>query len=507
MIQYDLIIVGSGPAVAGFLHGLDNRVRRILILDASNVPSSEEVLKFAKIKSLPVAEFRHELELNSVSSVKGIEKKDFWGSFAAHIQNHPSHFVGQDPDTKAYSSLGFGGFSTVWGASVLPFLDNDIKDWPINRTDLESHYRSVSTLWELQGSHDDAIEELFGDLTAGNRFLAVSPYAQEMLDSFSRKKIDDLYCGVGRLALEHPSACTACLACLKGCLFDVPFTSVQTLRQIIKAKEIDFLPGKFVSEVESAKDGHGIWVHTSSADGTRQSYRGAKVVLGAGTVSTASIILASIPEINNVKIIESQYFMFPILKMKPKFQAPVSGYSLHQVAVGWKSRISGFTTHLQLYFYNMYVFAALLKVFKFRSVANFLANNIVIAQGYLHSDVSDHLEMKRTSDRTFHLKRIKNPRYTKALRTLRVRSFVDFLKIGYFTLPFMIRRVKTGSSYHLGGSFPMSSDPKKGNTRISGELFDFNNLFIIDASTLPSIPATTITYTVMANAHRIAKGF
>ena len=37
-----------------------------------------------------------------------------------------------------------------------------------------------------------------------------------------------------------------------------------------------------------------------------------------------------------------------------------------------------------------------------------------------------------------------------------------------------------------------------------GRIAGLKRVYIIDASVLPSIPATTITLSVMANAHRIA---
>lgn len=40
-------------------------------------------------------------------------------------------------------SFAFGGLSTVWGASALPYRQEEIKNWPITIKELESHYRAV----------------------------------------------------------------------------------------------------------------------------------------------------------------------------------------------------------------------------------------------------------------------------------------------------------------------------------------------------------------------------
>ena len=61
-----------------------------------------------------------------------------------------------------------------------------------------------------------------------------------------------------------------------------------------------------------------------------------------------------------------------------------------------------------------------------------------------------------------------------------------------------------GASYHSGGSFPMSAQPVGSQTDTLGRFVEHPRLHIVDASVLPSIPATTVTFTVMANSHRIA---
>jgi choline dehydrogenase-like flavoprotein len=61
-----------------------------------------------------------------------------------------------------------------------------------------------------------------------------------------------------------------------------------------------------------------------------------------------------------------------------------------------------------------------------------------------------------------------------------------------------------GRGFHHGGSFPMSASPGEFETDLLGRPFGWKLIHVVDATVLPSIPATTITYPVMANAHRIA---
>jgi choline dehydrogenase-like flavoprotein len=66
-----------------------------------------------------------------------------------------------------------------------------------------------------------------------------------------------------------------------------------------------------------------------------------------------------------------------------------------------------------------------------------------------------------------------------------------------------IQFAEPGRSYHSGGTFPMRRAPAQFETDTLGRLHGMECVHLIDASVFPSIPATTITLTVMANAHRI----
>ena len=52
---------------------------------------------------------------------------------------------------------------------------------------------------------------------------------------------------------------------------------------------------------------------------------------------------------------------------------------------------------------------------------------------------------------------------------------------------------KTGSSNHLGGSFPMSKINKKKTTKLNGELRSFKNIYLSDSSVMNNIDIQPIT--------------
>ena len=67
----------------------------------------------------------------------------------------------------------------------------------------------------------------------------------------------------------------------------------------------------------------------------------------------------------------------------------------------------------------------------------------------------------------------------------------------------MKRRMR-GRDYHTGGSFPMRAQPARFESDRWGRPAGFERVHVVDATVFPSIPAGPITFTVMANAQRIA---
>jgi len=70
-------------------------------------------------------------------------------------------------------------------------------------------------------------------------------------------------------------------------------------------------------------------------------------------------------------------------------------------------------------------------------------------------------------------------------------------------LPLMLKVAEPGRSFHSGGSFPMTAEPRGFQTDLLGRLPGWKRVHAIDSTVFPSIPATTITFSAMANAHRI----
>jgi choline dehydrogenase-like flavoprotein len=77
-------------------------------------------------------------------------------------------------------------------------------------------------------------------------------------------------------------------------------------------------------------------------------------------------------------------------------------------------------------------------------------------------------------------------------------------KLNCVVPPGMLHVRPMGASVHYAGTIPMSARPASLTVSPECRSHDFENLFVVDGCTFPALPAKNITFTLMANAVRVA---
>jgi choline dehydrogenase-like flavoprotein len=210
---------------------------------------------------------------------------------------------------------------------------------------------------------------------------------------------------------------------------------------------------------------------------------------------------------------DSQYFLFPALSFSRS--ANVTQEALHtlcQLFVEINDQdISRYTIHLQVYTYNQMLRALLhakLGAFGRLVPDEFVLGRLLLFQGYLHSAHSGGIaaELRRVgSGDELVLTAVRNsetkPMIKQVLRKLGRLATTT----GAVPVPPMLEITEPGRGFHTGGSLPMADRPAPGQTDVLGRPFGLRRTHAVDSSTFPTIPATTITFTAMANAYRIGE--
>lgn len=321
--------------------------------------------------------------------------------------------------------------------------------------------------------------------------------------------------GRARLAVDSPS-CTYCSLCLYGCPYGLIWSAADTLGKLTAShpSSLEHQAGWVVDSLQEIA-GHVELTCYHRQTSERRTLRAARVFLSAGVIQSTKIMLKSLRRYNEAVVLrDSQYFVFPFLRWTG---APVVSEHLHTLAQLFLElrdpEVCEKPVLFSIYSYN----DQMLEVLRGRlrvlgpgaaPLARALAGRLLAFAGYLHSDHSSSLRLTLTSesgDRTrLTLSHDINELAAQtALRAVRALARL-WRSLGGVPIQPMLTVKDPGTAYHFGGSFPMTSRPSRVfESDRWGRPKDFRRVFLTDASTFPSIPASTITLNAMANAFRI----
>lgn len=512
-------VIGSGPAGVAAASALVAAGRRVTLLDAGlTAEAAHDQLRSRMARCEP--------ERWSPEDVRASRAKltaDGDVPFKLSLgSDHPYRSIPEEVDID-YGNLGVrgslarGGLSDVWGAALLPFVAKDIGRWPITAADLRDGYAAVMRLLPISGVHDD-LTQLFSLPVLQFSEPRKSVQAQQLIERLKRNRdklaARGIVFGSARLAVNfdqerEEASCNYCGHCLHGCPRDLIYSSRHTLDQLIASGKLKYVPGVVVKSI--VEHGEKVTIH-ATLRGDITTFEGDRVLVATGVFSTTAIILRSLGWYDRpVEIADSQYYVLPLLQFSA---APnVMRERLHTLAQVFleiqNEKISEYLVHIQIYGFNDLLVDILKQ--KLRQLWRFAPKNailgrLLLVQGYLHSDYSGKIRttlMRRSTGDRLELIAMANQE-TKE----RVRQVVGELRrlsllLHAVPLSFLLRILQPGRGFHCGGSFPMAARPQEGQTDVLGRLSGWRRTHVVDASIFPSIPATTITQTVMANAFRI----
>ena len=455
-------------------------------------------------------------------TVSGIPQKRIFGSDYPY-RDAVQHLGLACDGVGLEASLALGGFSTVWGASMLPCLEGDVTDWPISLPQLAPHYKSVLELTGLSAERD-ALSDLFPLYTESPAHLETSRQAEAMLRAMDRHRKGllraQVHHGRARLALKAARGpgvpgCVYCGMCMYGCPYGYIYSSEHTLPQLKRAGDFRYQPDVIVRAVQESADRVRISGYHRRTRAPLE-FEAERVYLAGGVIPTTGILLRSLWAYDHpVPIKDSQYFLLPVALAKriPNVrQEPLHALSQLYIEI-LDPKVSPYTVHLQVYSYNDLIgrtvsgaMGPLAKWLPF--LARELEGRLLLIQGFIHSAESSRILAtlrKNPGDGkdTLLLQVEANPVAKAVVRRVVRKLLGQARKLGAVPLPMLLQMGKPGRSFHAGGSFPMRSSLGAFETDISGRPAGWQRVHAVDATVLPSIPATTITLTVMANAYRI----
>jgi choline dehydrogenase-like flavoprotein len=524
-----IYVIGSGPAGIACSAALLERGLRVHMLDGGIELEPSHQLVVDQLASTPPERWDPAsvaiLKQNVQATADGLPRKKAFGSDFPY-QETKEAFPVQLKGAHLLASLARGGLSTVWGAAVLPHRAEDMKDWPISLKDLEPHYRAVLKLLPFSAKPDD-LEALFPLYSEDAKPLQLSSQARSFLSHLTPHrealKKAGIYFGESRLATRaetegHQQGCVYCGLCMYGCPYQCIYSSDHTLRELMKNPAFYYQKDVIVRRLEESGSEVKITTHNRYTR-AQATYSGTQVFLAGGILSTTQIVSESLKAYNRpFQMGYSQHFMFPLWRSRS--ESGVTRERLHTLSQLFLEildpEISSDLIHLQVYTYNDLYEQALNKSLPglflklIPRVREHILGRLLIVQGYLHSRHSEPIHMRWMEEPSgSHRWRVEGRRSKDAHR--RIRLLLKKLskykaELGAVPIAPLLKISPPGQGLHNVGTFPMRQTPSSFESDTMGRLSGYQRVYAVDASVLPSAPASTITLSVMANAHRIGHG-
>lgn len=491
-------IIGSGPAAAGVLIGLEKKApgAQITIFDIGKVPKVNPVHTRAP-KDWSEDEYdKLHSQIKSQFGFAFPPPKTFFG------QGLRKHQAGEN--AKPFISEFYGGLSRHWSASVFPFVESDFAGWPIGPAEMKPYYTEIADHIGISGRHDE-LNSYFGEDFV-NRPPIDIPEPIEKLNDYVNSRNDQkgdykIISGLNRLAVETRDAansCVYCGECMYGCFRSSIYDATQTVEQAKRSGLVSEIVNEKVSTVASSNGS----VSLRTANGSYDNFD--KLYLGAGCFGTSEILMRTLGINDGVTVKDNNSYVFPIF-----YLGGSSSNGTHSEYISITNTIlgcvpkdaDGHYAHVHIspfadYYWRYYFPVGYWRYLKF--FASKFKARMILAKMYFPTEISKSYSLSLSDADGFRVeKKSYGPSDEYARSVLKHLRRVVSGK-GFILPPIKLVRMSTSS--HYVGAFPYADEkvPVKSN----GEVMP--NIHIADSSVFPESPAQTLTFTIMANAARTA---
>lgn len=507
------LIVGTGPAAAAAVLALaDDPARQITVVDLGERLSDDAAAAVERMSAMEPAEWLAEdRDLVSAQPMvlagSALPEKRSYGSNHMFVDRGQQLGLTMPKRGNAASvSAAVGGFSTVWGAQIMPFSRSTFDRWPFGWKAIEPHYRAVLEEVPLAGEEDD-YAEYFPLLNARSPLPPAGERTTAVLERYRLRRLEirakGVLVGKARLAVAAKS-CRQCGLCMTGCPYSLIYSSRHTIDRLVATGRVRYLPGILVTGVEQAPGTTPSVRGIDLVDGRSVTFDADRVFVAAGGLGSTRIALNSLTAPpSQLRLQESAQFLIPFVSRRttgdPRTRSDLTLNQFNMLLTYDEARYT--TSQIHCYPYNPAV-AAALPGWLPDGVAGAVLGRITAALGYLPSWESPRMRVELTRRQRDSLPevtvRTMSNRHPTMLRSVLRRLTAVGPKLDLHPVLPMVRLSGAGKSYHFGSTFPHGT-----GSDLLGRIGDLRDVHLIDGSVLPSVPATTFTLTVMANAHRI----
>ena len=446
-------------------------------------------------------------------------------------------YVFESPEARGLRPEGFapllsfaqGGLAETWTAGVYPFRAEEITDFPFPWEDLAAAYDTVAERIGISGAEDD-MARLFPVHAHLRSALPLDEHSKVLLERYAERRAALNGAGVtfgrSRVAVLPEDAlgrkgCDLLGRCLTGCPTESLYTPSVTLRELMRNPRFEYLGGRRVTTLRLGDTRRVRAVVCERMDGTgTEDFPADHVALAAGTLASSRIFLETWRRLTGESprlpgLMDNRQVLVPFLtwRMIRRRHDPRS-YQYHQLAFGFegfepRDHVHALVTTLKTASIHPIVGSLPVDV----RTALRLFRDVHAALGLVNVNFPDRrrsgcwvqLGAAAPDDEAplvVHYEPPTGERARIGRAVARVRGALWTL--GAFVPPPMVHVRPMGASVHYAGTLPMTREDRPFTTTPEGASRDFGGLSFVDGTTFPFLPAKNLTFSLMANATRIA---
>lgn len=526
------LVVGSGATGVHFAQTMLERGETVELIDVGyRAPPAEDVdLDFSGLKDAGIEGGRYFLGPESSAVVYPAPDAKPYGfpPSKAHVFRRPDGFRLEERGFAPLVSFARGGLAEAWTGGSYELRDEEFADFPFGPDALRPHYATVAGRIGIAAVADDL--ESFAPLTPGSLTpLPVDAHSAWLLERYHGRRAwfraHGIALGRSRVAvlssdLGGRHRCAELGRCLWGCPRGALYAPSQTLAILLGHPLFTYRPGFLVHRVLLGGGGSSVGVVARSVEGGGEvELRGERVVLAAGALATSQIYLQTLAaagrgDVELPGLMDNRQAMVPFLSpRRVGASVQLASYQFHMLALGlkgatWRSDVHGQITTLKAAAVHPIVAGLPFDLRTSMAVFRLLRAGLGVANIWLSDSPREGNRVRLGRDEDGRERLVLE--YADHGHDLvagewaveQTRGALE--ELGCLVPRSMTRLLPRGSSVHYAGTLPMGTAEEEHSTRSDGSVRGIPGLFVVDGAGFPWLPAKNLTYTLMANAVRIA---
>ncbi len=279
MERYDVIIIGSGAGGGTLAHALAPTGKRILLLERGGyVPREKENWSTKAVNA--------EARYNTKDTWRDRDGKD--------LHPHTNYYVGGN--TKFYGAALFRMRREDFGA--LRHHGGLSPAWPITYEELEPWYTAAERLYHVHGTRGLDPTEPQASAPYPHPAVSHEPRIQKLSDDLERMGYHPFPVPLGIMLDEknrQKSPCIRCSTCDgHPCLVNAKSDAqVVCVDPAVATGHVTLLTDALVTRLETGPSGREVTRVHVERDGRKEVYAGGIVVVSAGAINSAALLLRS----------------------------------------------------------------------------------------------------------------------------------------------------------------------------------------------------------------------